>query len=149
MNRKDGWVFYLKLSKDLPEEFLSLDQEFKKEGKSLVPITIKTLLDHGKRNNSVHVVILVRSLKELEYYNAKVRKAVKFLMMNRRLHLYIASSFATVGDPSIMRRDHYYFERLPVATKHFVETTCYEIDRKETSMLKWPGGIRPRLSIAG
>ena len=69
-------------------------------------------------------------------------------MMSRRVHLYIASSFSTINDPAIMRRDYYYFAKLPIEIKKFTTAVAHEIDRKETSMLKWPGGIRPRMSIA-
>lgn len=149
MNGTDQWVFYLKLTKNLPKEFVYIDQELKKSGKTLVPIGLKTLLEHVKRNSSTHVMILVRSISEFEYFNRKIRKSMKLLMANRRVHLYIGSSFSTVNDPNLMRRDHYYYAKLPVEIAGFCQAVGYEIDRKETSMLKWPGGVRPRLSIAG
>ena len=145
---EDNWVFYLKLSKELPESFFALDQHFKRYGKSLVPISLKTLLEQSRKSNSLHVVLVLQSLKDLKYYNKKVKKAVKMLMINRRLHLYIASSFSSVLDSSFLRRGFYTFDKLPLLSVSFVKNTSYEIDRKETSMLRWPGGIRPRLSIA-
>lgn len=145
---EDNWVFYLKLSKELPESFFALDQHFKRYGKSLVPISLKTLLEQSRKSNSLHVVLVLQSVKDLKYYNKKVKKAVKMLMINRRLHLYIASSFSSVLDSSFLRRGFYTFDKLPLLSVSFVKNTSYEIDRKETSMLRWPGGIRPRLSIA-
>lgn len=145
---EDNWVFYLKLSKELPESFFALDQHFKRYGKSLVPISLKTLLEQSRKSNSLHVVLVLQSLKDLKYYNKKVKKAVKMLMISRRLHLYIASSFSSVLDSSFLRRGFYTFDKLPLLSVSFVKNTSYEIDRKETSMLRWPGGIRPRLSIA-
>ena len=145
---EDNWVFYLKLSKELPESFFALDQHFKRYGKSLVPISLKTLLEQGRKSNSLHVVLVLQSVKDLKYYNKKVKKAVKMLMISRRLPLYIASSFSSVLDSSFLRRGFYTFDKLPLLSVSFVKNTSYEIDRKETSMLRWPGGIRPRLSIA-
>ena len=147
-NDQQQWIFYLKLSKDLPEEYLKLAQEFRKTNKTLVPITLKTLLEHAKKNNSMHVLFLVRSISEFNYFNHKVKKVLKYLMIGRRVHLYIGSSFSSVNDSTIMRRDFYYFSKLPVSVSKFCNAVSIEVDRKETTILKWPGGIRPRLSLA-
>lgn len=148
MNNGDQWVFYLKLTRELPREFILMDQQFKKSGKTLIPIGIKVLLEHVRKNSSTHVLILIRSIGEYTYFKQKVGKAMKFLMMGRRVHLYIASSFSSVNDPSVMKRDYYYFAKLPIGITSFCNAVSHEVDRKETSMLKWPGGIRPRVSIA-
>lgn len=141
------WIFYLKLTKDLPPEYLRLDHEFKKTNKVLVPINLKTLMEHAKKNTNLHVLFLVKSISEYNYFNNKVKKVLKFLLIGRRVHLYIGSSFSAVNDSSIMKRDYYYYARLPVAINKFCQAVRYEIDRKETTILKWPGGIRPKFSF--
>lgn len=143
------WIFYLKLTKNLSREFFFLDQELKRTGKTLIPVGMKTLLEYVKRSHTTHVIILVKSVQELEYFNRKVRKPMRILMASRRVHLYCGSSFLAINDPGLMKRDYYYFAKLPVHTSSFCQAISCEIDRKETSVLKWPGGTRPRLSITG
>ena len=149
MEAREHWIFYLKLTKNLPEDFLVLDQSFKKHNKSLVPIGLKTLLECIKKNGSVHVLIVVRSYREFRYFDKKVKKILKYLMRTDKVHLYIASSFSGVNDPSIMKRDHYNFVNLPVKISDFCESISQVIDMKETQVYKWPGGARPRMTLAG
>ena len=78
MEANDHWIFYLKLTRDLPREYIRLDHEFKKSNKSLIPVTMKGLLDFVSRKKKIHVLIVVRSRKELAYYHKKVTKILKY-----------------------------------------------------------------------
>lgn len=147
MKRVDHWIFYLKLSKNLPDEYLTLDQNFKNHGKSLVPIGLKSLLECIKKGQKAHVVIVVKSYGELKYFNSKVKKMMKFIMRSERIHLYIASSFSGINDPTIMRRDYYNYVKLPVKMTTFCESVSKTIDVKENQGLVWPGGVRPKMSL--
>lgn len=149
MKANEQWIFYLKLTKDLPEEYFSLDQTFKKTNKSLIPINIKTLLECTKKNTDMHVLIVIKSYREYRYFMKRVKKIMKYLMMTERVHLYIASSFTTVNDPAIMKRNYYNFVKLPVHMESFCGSVSKMIDSKENQAHHWPGGIRPRMGLAG
>lgn len=149
MEPKEHWIFYLKLNKDLPREYLALDTEFKKHGKSLIPITLSTLLETTKSKKSIYVLIVVRNSTELKYFQAKIKKVMKYFMKTERVHLYIASSFQTINDPSIMKKDYYNFVRLPVQIEEFCGKVAKNIEIQEGQVFTWPGGKSPRMSLAG
>ena len=149
MEAQEHWIFYLKLTRDLPREFLLLDHEFKKNRKSLIPVTLKTLLECTRKNKSIHVLIVVKSFGEYRYFHHKVKKILKYLMRTEKVNLYVASSFGIVNDPSIMKRNYYEFIKLPVNLKQFCGSISELIDSKEMQYNSWPGGVRPRLSLAG
>lgn len=149
MKKIDHWIYYLKVTKYLPEEYLALDQEFKKHGKSLVPISLKSLLDSIRNGQRAHVLIVVKSFNEYKYFNRKVKKIIKLIMRSDRVHLHVASSFSAINDPTIMRRNFYDFTRLPVKMNTFCESVSGIIDTQENQSLVWPGGVSPKMSLVG
>jgi len=149
MDVKEHWIFYLKLQKELPREYFSVDQNFKQHYKSLVPITMRGLTDTVKNSKRVHVLIVIRNLDEYRYFNRNVKKIMKFLVRTGRVHLYIASSFNGVNDTAIMRRDFYNFMKLPVTFDHLCGSISQMVDSKELSSQKWPGGIRSQFKLTG
>lgn len=149
MEDQGNWIYYLKLQKNLPAEYLVLDSKFKTHGKSLVPITLSNLMDMTKTKKSVHVLIVVRSLQEYKYFNKKIKIIMKFLIRTGRVHLYVVSSFVGVNDTGIMRRDFYNFMRLPVAYNYLAESISGMVDVKELEIQKWPGGLRSSFQLAG
>ena len=149
MDARDNWIYFLKLSRELPREYIMLVQEMKSHNKSLVPVTLKGLLETASKSTDVHIIIYIHSLGELRYFNRRANKILKYLMKNSLVNLYIASSFSNIGDGSILKRNQYNFVRLPVSRKSFCERVSGMIDISESDQLKWPGGTVPRLSLAG
>ena len=149
MKKHDHWIFYLKLENELNPDFLTLDSEFKLYGRSLVPITLPMFVEALKGDKAADIVIIVKSYKELKYFNYKVKKIFKFLTRAERVNIFIASSFTTVNDPSLMRKGYYHFMRLPVKVSDFCYNVVNEIEEKEKSVHQWPGGIRPRMGLVG
>jgi hypothetical protein len=147
MESENRWIYFLKLSKDLPEFYLNLDQNFKRFDKSLVPITLKSLVESVKRNDEIHLVVVIRSFREFEYFNKKVRKMLKYIVRQERVNIYMASSFSSVNDPSIMRKDFYNYIKLPVDMNLYCESVATMIEVKNLKLKKWPGGMRPRMSL--
>ena len=149
MEAKAHWIFYLRLQRDLPREYFLVDQKFKNNFKSLVPITIRGLSESVKSSKRVHVLIVIKTMDEYRYFNKHVKKIMKFLVRTGKVHLYIASSFNGVNDTAIMRRDHYNFMKLPVTFEHLCESVSQMIDTKELSSHQWPGGIRSKFKLTG
>ena len=148
MEVQEQWVYYLKLQKTLPPEFLIVDQKLKTNLKSLVPISIKGLVEASKQGKSLHVVIVIRTVDELRYFNKSVKKYMKFLIRTGKVNIYIASSFSGINDSSIMRRDFYHFVKLPISTDYFCNSVSRTIDIKESKSHKWPGGMRSKFQLS-
>ncbi len=149
MEAREHWIFYLKLTKNLTRDFISLDAEFKQHNKTLIPIGLRSLLECTRKRKSIHVLIVIRSYREYRYYHKKVKKLMKYMMRTDKVHLYFASSFQLAHDPSILKRNHYEFVSLPVHMEKFCTRISELVDIKEQRFNSWPGGVRPRLSLAG
>lgn len=149
MEAKEHWIFYLQLSKNLSEDFFFLDESLKKSKKSLIPVTLKSLLECARESRAIHVLIIVKSYSEYKYFHRKIKKLIGYMMMTQRIHLYIASSFDGVNDCFIMKENYYNFIKLPVELETFSQSVSHMVDTKESQLNHWPGGIRPRLSFAG
>lgn len=149
MEKSDNWIFFLKLENELTSDFITLDQEFKKYGRSLVPITLPMFIEALKGDKAADIVIVVKSYREFKYFNSRVKKIFKYLMRAERINIYIVSSFSTINDPALMRKGFYHFMKLPVKVSDFCYNVVSEIEEKERALNKWPGGVRPRLGLVG
>lgn len=149
MQAREHWIFYLKLSKNLNEDFFLLDQSFKETNKTLIPINLKNLLECTRNHNSsYHVVIVIKSRSDLKYYDKRIKKILKLLIRSGRVSAYIASSFSSVNDTTVLKRSQYSFVKLPIGLSDFCLSVSNTIDIKESQLHKWPGGIAPKMSIA-
>ena len=149
MSRSEHWIFYLKLTKELKEDYLLLDTEFKKTGKSLVPVNLTTLVDSVRRGQEANLIIVIKSKSELRFFQRRVQKIFKFLMRSERVNVFIASSFYSVNDPALMRKNFYHYVRLPVRVEKFCNMVNDELINVETNKEYWPGGNRGQTRLAG
>lgn len=149
MDNKEQWVFFLKLSKDLPKEFFTLDQQFKASSKSLVPVGLSSLSSMVSSGRRIHVMVIVRNVSEYNYFKLRVVKILKYLMRSDKIYLYVASSFSSINENQIMRKDHYNFIKIPVATSFLCGSISNMIDMRDTGGYKWPGGLRSNFQLAG
>lgn len=147
MENKEQWVFFLKLSRELPREFFTLDQQFKSGNKSLVPVGLNALSSMVAGRKSIHVMIVVKNVSEYIYFKTRVVKILKYLMRSDKVYLYVASSFSNVNDNQIMRKDYYNFIKIPVATSYLCGSISNMIDMRESGGYKWPGGLRSNFQL--
>lgn len=140
---KSDWIFYLRLSRKLPKHYFELDQEFKSLGYSLIPVTISELVSVTRGEGSFHVVTAVTGMAEATHYTKKVQKVFGLLLRNKRLNLYISSSFKFIDQTSIFgKTGQYHYTQLPVSMKNFCGKITTTITNKENQVKKWPGGTR-------
>lgn len=142
MEDKEQWLFYLKLTKNLDKDYLRLSQEFTARDKSLIPITIGNLLECTKKTKTIHLMIVIKSVNEYEYFHKRAKKIIKYLVQAGKVHVYIASSFTPAHNTVIMKKDHYNFMRLPVPYKNLCDGISHMIDAREKKYAKWPGGTK-------
>lgn len=138
---KTDWIFYLKLNRNLPEHFFKLDQEFKKNGYTLIPVSISELITVTKGEGSFHVVAAINGFSEATYFTNKVQKVFQMLLRSKRMHTYIASSFKFIDETAMFGKSgQYHFVSLPVTMEHFCGTISKIIQTKDNQTRKWPGG---------
>ena len=148
MENREQWVFFLKLTRDLPRDFFSLDQHFKSSSKSLVPVGLKALSSMLSQSGNIHVLIVIKNIEEYKFFKTRVVKILKYLMRSDKIYLYVASSFSSVNDNQIMRKDHYSFIKIPVATPYLCGSIANMIDMRTNGARQWPGGYKSKFQLA-
>lgn len=148
MKTREHWVFYLKMGRELPRDYFSIDQHFKSMSKSLVPVGLKSLSTMVSQEKNVHVLIVIKNMDDYRFFKRRVIKILKYLMRSDRFYLYVASSFSSVNNNQLMRKDHYNFIKIPVATSYLCGSVSNMIDMKTSGGLKWPGGYRSKFKLA-
>lgn len=140
---KNEWIYYLRLSQNLDQNFINLDQGFKEFGHSLVPVTITDLLNMAKSGNSMQVITVVDKISRYQYYNLKVRKILKYLLKRENISFYVLSSFENSNDKkSLGSKNNYFFTSIPVSIKDYTFTVSEVIKIKEAQYNSWPGARR-------
>lgn len=143
----DEWVFYLKLSPNLDEKFLLLDQELKVYGLNLIPIDFKALCDVSRNSYRANVIIMVSNTKDLATYNKYIRKLMKLMIVSQRVQLFHVTSFADCNHFDIGKKDNYHFYQLPISKTFLCQEIISQImDTPEVKNL-WPGGKSPRITM--
>ncbi|MEX0798819.1 MAG: hypothetical protein WEB87_04605 [Bacteriovoracaceae bacterium] len=146
---KDEWIFYLKLTPNLSENFFSIDKEFKRYGLNLLPVSFPNLLELIKADETFHVVVLVTSQKEAAYYLRHVSKHAKNLLRFKKINMYAASSFAFINESSKLTfRHNYDFYPLPIKAADLCDKITTKVLDKAVENTKWPGGRTPRTTIS-
>lgn len=146
---KDEWIFYLKLTPNLNENFLSLDKQFKRFGFNLIPVSFPNLLELIKAQETFHVVVIVSSQREAAYYLKNVSKSIKNLLRFNKINLFAASSFSFVNESSKLTfRGNYDFYPLPIKTSDLCDKILATLLDKAVENKTWPGGKSPRVSIS-
>jgi hypothetical protein len=149
-DQKADWIFYLQLTPKLTGKFLELDQYFKENDFSLVPLSLSHLLNLNQGAGQFHVIVVASTQEEINYFNKKIRKLSHYLIRNKRMHLYLASSFDCIDDsPLFGSTGHYHFVKLPVKLSSFCATIAQTVKNKQNQMRKWPGGKRNLGSTVG
>lgn len=146
---KDEWIFYLKLTPNLPESFIYLDKGFKKYGFNLIPVSFPNLLELLKSDESFNVMMLVSSQREAAYYLKHVSKHIKTLLRFNKINLFVASSFSFVNESSKLTfRGNYDFWSLPIRSEELCDKIVFKALDKVVENKKWPGGKAPRMTIS-
>lgn len=142
-DEKSDWIFYLKLSKSLPKHFLSLDKEFKKQGLTLIPISISELLSVTKGEGSFNVMLSIRSISDAKYFSKRVQKTFEFLIRSRRINLFISSSFEFINQTNKYGKSKkYHFTLLPQKYDELCEGITKNIQKENSKDKRWPGSSR-------
>ncbi len=148
MEGERGNIFFLKLSKELSKDYLNLSIEFKHNGFTVIPVQLKTLLEQTKKHKRIDLVILIRNTQEYKYYMKHVRHNLKYFIRNGKVNMFVAASFLNVNDAALMRKDQYFFVKLPVKTADFCEMVADTLELKDRHSLRWPGGVVPRMTLS-
>lgn len=137
---KSDWIFYLKLSRNLPEYYFDLDSEFKAMGLTLIPISISELISITKGEGKFNVFTGVRNFDDAQYYTKRVEKMFGMLMRSRRMSLFMTSSFSFINQNyKYGKTGMYHFFPLPQSLKSICGIIASEVDKSSSQDHRWPG----------
>ena len=141
MESNDNWVFFLKLSKQLPRQYFNLDREFKKAGLTLVPITLSDLLQILKGEDRPQVICFVQNIYHFRFMYKRGQKVLTMLTRNDKIDLYILSSFSCLNQTAELKgRSNYFYLTLPVPLRKCCAIIASTIINKWRFGHTWVGG---------
>lgn len=141
MEATDNWVFFLKLSKDLPRQYFRLDSEFKKAGITLIPVSLSDLLNILKGEQRPQVICLVQNITHFRYMHKKGQKVLTMLVRNDKIDLYVLSSFTCLNKTAELKgRSNYFYLGLPVPLRRCCAMIIAAIVNKWRYGHNWIGG---------
>jgi hypothetical protein len=142
-DEKSDWIFYLKLSKSLPPHYISLDKEFKRQGLTLIPISISELMSVTKGEGSFNVLVSIRHFADAKYFAKRIQKTFEFLLRARRINLFMSSSFEFTNQTNKYgKTKKYHFYPLPQRLDEMCDSIALNIQKDKSTDKKWPGSSR-------
>ncbi len=148
MKEQDNWVFYLQLKSKLSKDFLVLDRELKDYGKGLVPVSIENLLGYIKKKEGIDLLVVVKSKAEANYYNKRIKKVLRYLILSKKIRLTLVSSYQDINDLTLAKKGHYFFHQLPMSVSSVVFEMISTIHDRQDNKNKWPGASRPKMMFS-
>ncbi len=137
---KSDWIFYLKLSRNLPEYYFDLDREFKSQGLTLIPISISELISITKGEGKFNVFTGVRNFSDAHYYTKRVEKIFGVLLRSKRMSLFMSSSFSFMNQNyKYGKTGMYHFFPLPQSLHEICDTIASEVEKASRKDQRWPG----------
>ncbi len=143
----NDWMFYLKLSKNLPEHFISLANYLSDFGIKLIPVTIDQLTTVTKNKKRFHLLAVVTNMEQNTRFKKYMSGYLRLGIINGLINLSHVSSLDKAHNlpPSYLKQGCYYFYPLPADMQDLTTqiAECF-YDRKQNNK-KWPGGKRGTL----
>jgi hypothetical protein len=141
-------VFILKQEDSLPDYFEQLSLEFSRLHVKLIPVTLDQLQQFFNGKDKIHLIVLTRSKKEMNYFVNRVRPIMNYVLKTNLLSLYHLSSFSWLNMSSVVTRlKRYHFTLLPVKMNILASTIKIFLDRDKKLDLRWPGGKRGSVKV--
>ena len=142
---REIFIFFLKLSDELPEFYFHMANMFKGYGITLVPMTVKQLkgMKHSDRE---YVVSITSDFTKYRNYLMARKSYLDYMILNRKFCLFDLSSFQVADIASRgFRTKSYHFYSLPVNIEETVKNIALQIYSDRKAKLNWPGGVRSKL----
>lgn len=139
------YIFFLQLSKQLPEEFFQLSAHLSDYKVSLVPIFPKELLEISK-GRQCHVITFVNNIDALKNL-LKVRKIfLDWGTLQNRFSYYNFTSFDQAVSRKLKTIRNYHHFPLPMGMKDAAINILNHFWDERSEHVRWPGGRSPQLS---
>lgn len=139
-------IFFLTLSKELPDFFFQAANWFNSTGVTLIPVNLMELKEIKKGEQDVSVLVHTSCLDELiKFY--KLRESYLDMAMNtKKFRIFQVTSFGRIPDLArAQRMGNYHFMALPALTREICHYTAKKVFKYQNNIEQWPGGRRSKL----
>ncbi|WP_127717759.1 hypothetical protein [Halobacteriovorax sp. HLS] len=142
---REIFIFFLKLSDQLPEFYFHMATMFKGYGISLVPISPKDLKEI-KHNSREYIVSVNSDFTKYRNFLVARKTYIDYMVLNKKFCLFDISSFemADIASRGFRTKSYHYFS-LPVNIEETVKLIAISIYEDRKTKSNWPGGVRSKL----
>ncbi len=137
-------ILYLLLDDKLPEAFYLLNNEFKKENFSLIPVTIDQiqLIKSSLIQSKVAIICSSNNLNEIHLYNKKIRPHLKMLLKSSSLIYFKLSSFQILNDEKkFYQFKNFIFKSYPQDLEKITGIICSILRERLSNNDRWTNSI--------
>ncbi|OUR98906.1 hypothetical protein A9Q84_05700 [Halobacteriovorax marinus] len=144
-SNREIFIFFLKLSNQLPSYYFYMSEQFKAFGISLVPVTLSQLKEI-RHNNREYIISLTSDFTKYRNHLQARKNYLDYMVLSRKFCLFDISSFEIPDMASKgFRSKSYHFFQLPVNLEETVKNIAIAIYEDRRTKLTWPGGVRSKL----
>jgi hypothetical protein len=142
-----NYIYYLRLSGDLPEHYIKLATVLKEWKISLIPVTPSELLKIGDKSRMF--VLAVSDNVGAQRTLTRFREVyLDLALLSRKVCFFDANSFAPINIAHKLERSKsYYHFALPISFKDLVKNIVVAYYNEKQVSQSWPGGKRAKLPV--
>ena len=145
----ENYIFFLRLSSELPDYFYKISEFLNEWGIALIPVTPKELLSYAKGQRKL-VLNISDKLGTYKSFLGVRKTYLDFALKSNKLFLVDISSFSQIAlNYKIKNKGNYIYIKLPVCMKFLAKTIAYHFYRENEFVKRWPGGKQAQLPKGG
>jgi len=145
-SKPETFIFFLRLTGNLPPFFFHLGQEFLRFNITLIPVSLVELVQLSKGGGSSHVIVVVNNLQSYKVFLNYRKKFLDFALLSSKFFLSDISSFEEIQiDNKVRKNKSYGHFRLPMSVEAITMKISTSYYSQNGSIKKWPGGNRVKL----
>lgn len=142
-----NYIYYLRLSAELPEHYIKLAMVLKEWKISLVPVTPHELLQIGDKSR-MYVLGVSENINTQRTLKRFREVYLDLALLSRKVCYFDANSFAPINIAHKLERSKsYYHFALPISFKELVKNIVVAYYNEKKVSQTWPGGKRSKLPV--
>jgi len=145
----DTYILFAQWENKISDDFIRLAAEFKSFGITLVPVKLQEL-DHFLNRRQVPVIILTKTIKQYQTFQALRKKHIDFYLKTKKIRLFHLNSFGEIDVyRPLKQKGHYVSLNLPCKFRDVAIRVLSEYIENNIEDKRWPGGRRAKLPQMG
>lgn len=142
MKQQEDYIFYIKLGPTLNEAYYKLARDFSRDGITLLPVSIDSLVELMDGRKKSHLICMIGSELEREFYFKHVHKLLCYLVRSHRIYYNLISGFKKIMSREAFHTSakNYSFLPLPQTSGEICAKIALSFYQRKKEEKRWPGG---------